>query len=159
MFCKDFFIAVPAGFDQVIETLQETTKFKSCLVIKDNEIAEPYIEEENNNRKFFGFVDMKDTWEGENSSNCKLLEITYAQKCSPDIRRWVCMKYGDLVKVTDNSAQVQLLVCSCGSKRYKDTLFICHHPSHLREKPNRKRNEQENMHEGVLDVKRIRNEI
>ena len=32
-----------------------------------------------------------------------------------------------------------MLICSCGSKRYKDELLICHHPSHQPKQSNHKK--------------------
>ena len=33
-----------------------------------------------------------------------------------------------------HSVITDLFFCSCGSKRYRDKLFICHHPSHQQKK-------------------------
>src|SRR5690606_36539717 len=67
----------------------------------------------------------------------KILELECPEECITDFRRWICRKCGEYVKIKLNSDGWQVLFCPCGSKRYKDKLLTCYHPSHQSQEPSR----------------------
>ena len=125
--CMESFIVVPDGFNQVIEILQETIKFDDAQVINDDEALQPYIGDEHNKDILFGFVDMEGADGNQSSKDSKLFESECPMECTPGLRRWVCSKCGEYVRSNLNSTGQQFLFCNCGSKKYRDRLFICTH--------------------------------
>ena len=123
------FIVTPSGYEEIIRILQKTPRFKSYELKHDDNTIEPYIMEGNKNI-LFGFVKMEGAKPGENPDDSTLLELECPKECTQDSRKWICMKCGDYLSIAINIVGWRLLVCSCGSKRYKDELLICHHPTH-----------------------------
>ena len=123
-------IETPDGFDSVIEALQKTTKFGKCTVIKNTTAAEPCIVDENNERILFGFINMKRAERADVPQDSIVFESECPDGCTKDVRKWICSKCGDFVRIKINSTGKPFLFCSCGSEKYREKLFICHHPSH-----------------------------
>ena len=99
-------------------------------MINDDEVVEPYIGEENNKKTLFGFVDMEGAGASEDSSSPILLKLQCPNECTQDLRIWICTKCGDYIRTVVNVIGWQLLICNCGLKRYKESLFICNHSYH-----------------------------
>ena len=123
--CTGQYIGVPEGFEDIVERFQEITKFKRTPIFSDNTVPEPYIGEEENKKITFGFVNMENAEKSEVTSNFKVFELECPEECTKEKRKWVCTKCGGFVQYVDLT-----LHCSCGSKRYRERLLICHHPSH-----------------------------
>ena len=132
-------VAMPSGHERVIQTLLKTTKFTDCYVVIDNQGTEPFIRDEKK-RILFGFVNMEGAKPGQNS-NSSILEVECPRDCTMNIKRWICTKCGDYVFIKENQIKHQFLFCSCGSKKYRDELLICHHPIHRPQESNRSQNQ------------------
>ena len=150
-----FFIAAPYGFNQVVDMIRRTTRLKNCQILQDNTAVEPYFGEENNVKILFGFVNMEGAWKHQGINASTPLRSACSKKCTNDLRMWVCTRCGDTVAIITNPTGWKVLLCSCGSKKYNEDLFICYHTSHRLQKPNRKRS----IHSPVLDTKKIKDTI
>ena len=128
------FIGTPDGFDEVIQTLSRTIKFSDYPMQNDNEEVEPYIGEENNNKIKFGLVDMGDCQPSQDMYSSRLLKLECPEKCTNDLRRWICTKCGEYVKFAVG-VNGRRLLCNCGSQKYEKIIFTCHHPIHQLQEP------------------------
>ena len=59
------------------------------------------------------------------SMDLKLFEWECSKKCTKEQRRWICITCGKFLLMSQ-----MILYCSCESKKYSDTLLICHHPKY-----------------------------
>ena len=121
------FIITPPGFEDILDRLRKTFKFRDCAIINGNTgKKEPYIKEKQNEEILFGFVDMEGAENSDIPNSASILESECPEDCTQDSRRWICTKCGDFV----SHQEKRTLYCSCGSKKYRDKLLICHHPIH-----------------------------
>ena len=127
--CTGSYIAIPPGFNKVIEALHNTTKLSYFPIVNDREAVEPYIVEEKN-KILFGFINMTRTEQSPVTNNLNSFESECLEGCTKELRKWICTICGEFIKTQLNSAGQQFLFCSCGSQRYREKLLICHHPSH-----------------------------
>ena len=149
--CMNSFIGAPNGFDQVIKALHGTNKFKNLTVIKDSNMNECYIGEETG-KALFGLVNMENAKKDPVPENSKILELDCPNECTPDLRKWICKKCGEYVRIAVTENRWQVLFCTCGSKRYTDKFLLCHHPSHQVQEPFETRHRDQVVHPPVPDT-------
>ena len=130
-----FFIVTPDRYETIVEKLRRTIKFTECPTVINNEIDEPYIENDANKKLRFGFVNMEGARVKSLPHDLNILELKCPKGCTEDRRRWICTTCGDYVKI-ENTNGWQYLVCYCGQKTYESTLLTCwqfnHKPEELK---------------------------
>lgn len=156
--CMDSSIVIPAGYEQVAETLHRTSKYNTCEVINDNGTDEPYIRNENDEHISFGFVDMEGVEQGPIAEVRIMFESDCPEQCNPHLKRWICTTCGEFIKIKPGFAN-QLLFCTCGLKRYEHNILICHHKSHQVQNVNIELNEEEEFHPPVPYSKQVYSDI
>jgi len=127
--CMKFFIVTPSGFEDVIQKLHKTTVFKDSLIIIDNKLSELYVGNENNRKIPFGFVDMQWAYPRYGFAFYTTFESECPEKCTQDVRKWICIKCGEFV-TEDVTEYDTYLCCNCGIKEYREALLTCPHPRH-----------------------------
>ena len=148
------FIGLPDGFDQVTQTFHKISKFNSYRIIKYNEVNEPYVRKENSSSILFGFVNMEGARTGQNPDGSTQLKLECPRKCTVNLKRWICTKCGNFVSNKDMT-----LFCSCGSKRYKEELLICHHPSHRLQEFIKKQNSNKDVNHIVRNRRETHQQV
>ena len=128
--CMSSFVGAPSGYEEVINRFHKIPKFNDFPVVNDDNVIEPYISRENNKKIFFGFVNMEGAKVTHHYDNSILFESECPQECIPESRRWICSTCGDFVRMKITHTGHPLLLCSCGSKKYKEKFLICHYPTH-----------------------------
>ena len=123
------FIVRSCKFKHAVGMLYRTIKFKDRLIMDINEEREPYIRGRED-KILFGFVNMEGAKAGENCDNSKILNLKCPKKCTRDARRWICMKCGEFVRSGLDSLKQKVLVCPCGSKKYREKFLRCVHLCH-----------------------------
>ena len=156
--CMGSLIVVPPGFEQVAETLRNTMRFNNSLVIDDDKEVEPYIAEEDNKKILFGMVNVEITEWTKLPGDLVLFEFGCPERCTPDLRRWICMKCGDFIRVSPMFEE-QLLYCACGSQRYKNKLLSCHHPCHRQQESGKNQTKQDPFDFQLPDIKVMQNRM
>ena len=89
----------------------ETEILKDYEVVDDIIADEPYSNDEND-KNFFGFINMQGAIDHKASEDSPLFRMKYPKGCTPNTKIWMCTKCEDFFRMMLDLFKNQLLWCS-----------------------------------------------